>query len=513
MTSPSARRAAYLFDRILLALATASALAACGSAVTTESLSESGTTRNNTVNRAPSIAGTPASAIEIGKTYRFTPSASDPDGDTLTFTGTNVPSWASLDAATGTLSGRPASGDTGTARNIVITVSDGSATDSLPAFSIEVRSAAAGNRAPEIAGTPAGAVQAGRLYEFLPSASDPDGDPLLFSIANKPTWATFRETDGLLSGRPQSTDIGTWEGIVIAASDGLAIAELPAFDIVVQASAVANRPPVIGGSPDASVTVGNAYAFTPAASDPDGDALTFSVGGLPAWAEFDPSSGAVAGTPTVDDIGRYSDIAITVTDGELSSALAAFSIDVIAVDPGNSPPQISGSPPAQVSVGQSYEFQPQASDADGDTLTFSIANQPGWSLFDTATGRLSGTPEAGDVGDYANIAITVSDGTDNAVLPPFGIAVLDTAGGSATISWQAPEQYKDGSPLAAADSYRVDYGTSAGNLDRSQTVSNGSATSVTIDDLSPGTWYFAVVVLDSLGAESERSATVSRQIQ
>ena len=51
-----------------------------------------------------------------------------------------------------------------------------------------------------------------------------------------------------------------------------------------------------------------------------------------------------------------------------------------------------------------------ASDADGDTLEFSIARKPAWANFDSATGRLSGTPDAEDVGNFTNIAITVTDG-------------------------------------------------------------------------------------------------------
>ena len=82
----------------------------------------------------------------------------------------------------------------------------------------------------------------------------------------------------------------------------------------------------------------------------------------------------------------------------------------------NSAPNISGSPPANILEGELYEFVPTASDADGDTLEFSIARKPSWATFDPATGRLSGTPDAEDVGNFTNIAISVSDGKDAASL-------------------------------------------------------------------------------------------------
>jgi len=90
-------------------------------------------------NHAPTISGTPATAILVDTSYSFTPTASDADNDTLLFSITNKPSWASFDTATGELSGTPLNEDAGVTSDIVISVSDGIATASLPAFSIEVK--------------------------------------------------------------------------------------------------------------------------------------------------------------------------------------------------------------------------------------------------------------------------------------------------------------------------------------------------------------------------------------
>lgn len=60
----------------------------------------------------------------------------------------------------------------------------------------------------------------------------------------------------------------------------------------------------------------------------------------------------------------------------------------------NQAPVISGSPPTSATVGRSYDFRPAARDANGDRLSFSIANKPTWASFSTRTGRLSGTPAA-----------------------------------------------------------------------------------------------------------------------
>ena len=92
------------------------------------------------VNDIPKINGSPATQINEDKNYNFTPTVSDDDiGDTLTFSITNKPSWASFDPNTGTLTGTPVNEDVGTANNILIEVTDSAgAKDSLPDFSITV---------------------------------------------------------------------------------------------------------------------------------------------------------------------------------------------------------------------------------------------------------------------------------------------------------------------------------------------------------------------------------------
>ena len=89
----------------------------------------------------------------------------------------------------------------------------------------------------------------------------------------------------------------------------------------------------------------------------------------------------------------------------------------------NSVPTISGVPSTKVTIGSMYSFTPNATDADNDTLTFSVQNKPGWADFDNATGRLSGQPSLGDEGTYNNIQITVSDGTDSTSMAAFWMSV------------------------------------------------------------------------------------------
>jgi hypothetical protein len=89
-------------------------------------------------NEAPQIGGSPQLVAVMSDVYAFEPAAVDEDGDTLSFSIRNKPVWATFDTATGRLEGMPQFGDTGAYEDIVIAVSDGTVTASLPAFSITV---------------------------------------------------------------------------------------------------------------------------------------------------------------------------------------------------------------------------------------------------------------------------------------------------------------------------------------------------------------------------------------
>ena len=282
-------------------------------------------------NRAPSIQGTPDVSVEVGSEYSFTPTANDPDNDTLTFSIANMPAWASFNASTGALTGTPAAGNVGTYDNIVISVSDGELSAELAPFSIEVFE---GNVAPTISGTPTTTVVAGSSYVFQPSATDPNGDNLTFSIANQPSWAAFNPTTGRLSGMPAENDVGAHPDIVISVSDGTLSDSLPAFTITVETAIVPNTPPEISGNPPGEVNAGDSYSFTPTASDADGDNLTFSIANQPLWATFSTSNGSLTGTPGDGDVGTYSNIRITVSDGTDTASLQ-FSITVNAISLGS----------------------------------------------------------------------------------------------------------------------------------------------------------------------------------
>jgi hypothetical protein len=288
-------------------------------------------------NRAPTISGNGSQSVAVGQAYSFTPTASDPDGNTLSFSVAGKPAWLAFNATTGALTGTPAAGDVG-ASTFTITVSDGTLSSSLTA-TVTVTT---GNRAPTISGNGTQTVTVGQAYSFTPTASDPDGNTLSFSVTGKPAWLAFNATTGALTGTPAAGDVGA-STMTITVSDGTLSSSLTATVTVT----TGNRAPTISGNGTRTVTVGQAYSFTPTASDPDGNTLSFSVAGRPAWLSFNSTTGALSGMPGAGDVGAAT-VTITVSDGTLSASLAA-TITVAAAATGSA--TLTWTPPTTRSDG------------------------------------------------------------------------------------------------------------------------------------------------------------------
>jgi hypothetical protein len=180
-------------------------------------------------------------------------------------------------------------------------------------------------------------------------------------------------------------------------------------------------------------------------------------------------------------------------------------------------PQISGTAAATATVGQNYSFQPSATDADNDALTFALAGAPSWLTINSATGRVSGTPTSADVGVDAGIVVEVSDGKASVSLTPFSITVAaassGTSGGSVDLAWAAPTENTDGSALVNLNGYKIYYGHESKNYTTTITITNPGLTSYVIDSLPAGTYFFTVTATTSSGVQSgyspEASTTIS----
>jgi hypothetical protein len=286
------------------------------------------------------------------------------------------------------------------------------------------------------------------------------------------------------------------------------------------ASQAASKTLTISGTPASSVAVSALYSFQPVAKDKVTSRIKFDIYNKPSWATFDGTTGRLTGRPTSNNVGVYSNISIRLTDWYGYVTTPTFSITVKKAAPPvtstpvvvNTPPTISGTAVTAINAGAAYVFTPKAADANNDKLSFSIANKPVWATFNATSGTLSGTPTEAEVGTYANIKISVSDAKTSVALPAFTVAVNQVSSGNVVLDWMPPTENTDGSVLTGLAGYTVHYGTSPTALTKVIKVTNPGLTNYVVDDLSSGTWYFAVSSYTSSGTESSNSGVVSTQI-
>jgi hypothetical protein len=291
----------------------------------------------------------------------------------------------------------------------------------------------------------------------------------------------------------------------ISAVRGRVVLGFAALSLTISGLSLAASAPTISGTPVTAVILGKAYAFKPIAKDADGNRLTFTLKNKASWMAFDPHTGAITGTPWVK--GTWYGVTVSVSDGTTTKSLPAFNVKVALA---NKAPTITGAPTVSATVGKAYSFTPKAADAEGNKLTFSIKNKPTWLAFNTSTGALTGTPSV--KGAFANVIVSVSDGASLTSLAPFSIAVAPAVTGNAALSWKAPVEDENGEPLADLAGYRVLYGTSPTSMTQKLEVPSAAMTAVSIEDLSSGTYYFAIKAYTKSGVESSISEVVYKTI-
>ena len=364
------------------------------------------------LNRSPILAAIGTQTVPEGSLLTFTVSGSDPDGGTLIYSAANLPSGAVFNPANRSFSWVPGFDESENTRiyPVTFTISDGLAQDS-ETVTINVTNV---NRAPVLAPVGPQTLAEGDVYQLVVNASDPDNNPLVYSAGSLPAGAVFTPATRTLSWIPGSEQSGTYQ-VTFNVSDGtLSDSELVVFTVT-----NGNEAPVLNPIGNRTVSENSLLTFVVSAADANHDNLTYSASGLPAGASFNAAQQTFSWTPNYAQAGTFS-VQFLVSDG-VSTDSETVSITVVNT---NRPPVINGTPDSSLMATTGYSFTPSATDADGDSLTFSIVNKPSWATFETATGKLSGVPADSQIGSYPGISLSVSDGQSSTLLPAFSIEVV-----------------------------------------------------------------------------------------
>lgn len=278
------------------------------------------------VNDAPVVANALADqAVNEDTAVNFTVPAnafSDVDNASLTYSATQtggapLPAWLSFDAVARTFTGTPPLDFNGVL-NLTVTASDGTLTAS-DNFTLTINPV---NDAPVLAVALADqTVAEDTALSFTVPANaftDVDNATLTYSAtlaggAPLPAWLSFNPATRTFSGTPPQ-DFNGIVNVTVTASDG-ALSANDTFSLTV--TPVNDRPVLTTAIADQTFFEDTVVSFTLPANtfgDVDGDTLTLSATGVPAWLTFNAATGTFTGTPPRDLNGTIGSITVTATD-------------------------------------------------------------------------------------------------------------------------------------------------------------------------------------------------------
>ncbi len=356
------------------------------------------------LNRAPVLEPIGDQSVDEGQLLEFTVSASDPDDDdVLTYSVGDLPRGANFDAATRTFSWIPDHSQAGT-YNVLFSVTDNG---EPPASASEMITISVGNvnRPPVLEPIGNKSVSENNLLEFTITAYDPDGDELTYSVANLPDGASFDVSTGHFSWVPDFDQSGNYSLLFKVTDRGVPPASREETVMITVGNV--NRPPVLDAIGNKTVLEGQTLTFVVTGTDPDGDRLTFSTGGLPQGATFNPATQTFTWTPNYNQAGNFW-VRFTVTDNGIPQESDTEEI-VITVGNVNRPPVLDAIGDKTVLEGQTLTFVVTGTDPDGDRLTFSTGELPQGATFNPATQTFTWTPTFDQAGVYPDIEFIVTD--------------------------------------------------------------------------------------------------------
>jgi hypothetical protein len=363
---------------------------------------------NVIVNRPPVLDLIGNKQGSEGELLQFTITASDPDGNALTYSASNLPAGATFDPTTQTFSWTPDYTQAGN-YNVLFSVTDNG---TPPMSASEEITVTVGNvnRPPVLNPIGDKTVNEGQLLQFTITATDPDGNELTYSGSNLPNGAAFDPGSQTFTWIPGYDQYGNYTDVRFTVTDN-GVPSASASEAITITVGNVNRPPILAPIGDRIGTEGELLEFTITATDLDGDVLTYSASDLPSGATFDPFAQKFSWTPGYDQSGNHT-IEFTVTDNgspvEVDSEVVTITVGNV-----NRAPVFAPVGTQQVVENQLLQFSVMATDYDGDAITYSTGPLPSGASFDPAGRLFSWRPDSSQAGTYTVVFYAADSG-----LPP-----------------------------------------------------------------------------------------------
>lgn len=322
-------------------------------------------------------------------------SATDSDGDTLTYSlGANSTTLGASISGT-TLSINPTSNFNGSG-TLVVQVSDGTDTDS-ETITVTV---SAVNDAPVLSAVGDQTVAEESTNSITLSGTDVDGDTLTYQLDSATASLGASLTGNSLSISPVANFTGAGS-VTVSVSDG-SLTDNETFSVTVSNI---NDAPVIAAISDQTMTEDASLDVTLSATDVDGDTLTFSVTSAASEVNATISGNTLSFTPDANYSGSSS-VTVQVSDGVLTDS-DTFSLTVSGT---NDAPVLASIGSQSLNEDDTLSFSLSATDSDGDTLTYAITSASSELNASISGSTVTITPDTNYFGS-ASMTLSVSDGS------------------------------------------------------------------------------------------------------
>ncbi len=271
----------------------------------------------------------PAEALEdAAYSYRISATDTEDAGGDLRFAITGKPAWATFtdnSDGTATLAGEPLEEHIGD-YPVIIKVWDTNKDTVSQQFTITVRNV---NDAPAFTSEPVTAVNEDAVYGYAIAVSDEDaGQTLDISVTSAlPAWLQFADNGNgtaTLEGTPGNNDVGSYP-IELTAEDDSGSTAMQTFTLRV--NNVNDAPTINESNLSYTVNEGEVLEFSLSVSDPDGDAVIWSLSPANLGATIGSSSGTFNWQPSYAQAGNYT-FAITADDQQGGSDVIEMPVTV-----------------------------------------------------------------------------------------------------------------------------------------------------------------------------------------
>ena len=440
-------------------------------------------TVTNENDNAPTFTSPATANAQENQTAAYMAAATDADGDTLVYSLSGTDSALfTIDAATGEVSfmaapdfEAPGDANGDNIYDIIVTASDGT-TDTEQAVAITVTSE--NGNAPTFTSPATANAQENQTAAYMAAATDADGDTLVYSLSGTDAALfTIDATTGEVSfmAAPDFEAPGDANGdniydIIVTASDGTNSTN---HNVAITVTNDNDNIPVFTSPATANAQENQTAAYMAAATDADGDTLVYSLSGTDAALfTIDANTGEVSfmAAPDFEAPGDANgdnvyDIIVTASDGTNSTD---HNVAITVTNDNDNIPVFTSPATANAQENQTVAYMAAATDADGDTLVYSLSGTDA-ALFtiDAATGEVSfiAAPDfeapGDDGGDNVyDIIVTASDGTnstnhnvaitvtnDNDNIPVFTSPATANAQENQTVAYMAAATDTDGDTL------------------------------------------------------------------